>query len=187
MGTLGSGCYGFNVLNANGETDQLPICRLAYSQSNTTGIVFFNEIVDDYHCAVPNQGANGGSYSSIRTPVSGVYEIEASLTYLGQGALGVMDASIYADKTLAITATGAPDYNHDAEAYVVATCRSSVLASTSQGTYLRKIIFLEKDVYLSLVTTTASGTAARQNVDTTANFTVRCVSTENSGKYSYQT
>lgn len=187
MASLGYGMYGFNTLNVNGETDQLPMCRLMTPFAGSFGNPMnFAEAADDYNMAVPNQGANAGSFSAIRTIVSGLYEIEYAITLTGGAGAGVTELDTQADTGQSFLANGIFNYNGSAGAYQIGFDRQSIAASTSILLSRRIVIFLEKDRYITVAGTTSSGTAATYNGNTYDYFSVRCVAAENSKKGSFQ-
>lgn len=186
MSTLGYGMYGLNVLNSNGETDSLPMCRVSnIAILKGDGSFFFTESVDEYGMAVLNQPTNSGTYSSIRTAVAGLYEIELCFEIFGQGGAGVTNVTIYGDKTYNLQTSGSPNYNLG-NSFVITQFRQAVASSAAQGVFCRCVLFLDRDVIITPSTTGVSGTAPSQNNVAASYFTVRCISTENSGKWAAQ-
>lgn len=192
MSSLGYGMYGFNVLNVNGETSDLPVCRLSKingAQSvGVTSVTFADVLENGTMMAVPNQGSNAGTYSAIRTPISGLYEIEAQVLFNAGASAGTAELDIYIDKGANFAAaTGAFAIN-GANAYLIALTRSYLSAAGIQQTLtVRRVLFLEKDCYVSVYGSTAAGTAVVMSDDGTSYFSVRCISAENFPKASAQT
>lgn len=188
MSTLGYGMYGFNTLNVNGETSDLPACRLLNTFGGSYGnAANFQEASDVYGMVIPNQGANGGSYSAIRTPISGLYEIDYRLSILGGGGAGVSEADIYVDNSSVFNnSNGIFSYNASPGAFIISQDRQSVPASTTITFGQKILIFLEKDRYITVAGNTISGTAATYGGNVSDYFSVRCISAENSVKYSWQ-
>ena len=190
MATLGYGMYGLNVLNPNGETDSLPFARLSGTQSQGGGLaIYFDQAdSDEYGMVLPNQGGVSGTYSAVRTPVSGLYEIELDILRVSGAGSGVSEIDIYIDKQAVFGASGVFSPNGSGLGYTVSIHRIYIAAASSNASHtLKKTLFLEKDCYISLYHTTTSGTATATTGYTSAYFQVRCVSTEQSNKTAYQT
>lgn len=185
MATLGYGMYGYNTLNTDGETDSLPFCTIGVVSSNQTGdaVAYFNELIsDEYHMAVPNQAGAAGTYSTIRTPVSGLYDIEVGVTRVGQGGgAGVGFIQCYIDKTCNFAAATGIFVAGGAGSYVLADERIAVAASTAITQSLKRRVFLEKDCFVTIYQTGAA-TIPLLSASIYSHFSVRCISRENSGK-----
>lgn len=189
MSSMGYGMYGYNTLNPNGETAQLPICSLVNMPVQTiANPIYFTEFNDEYGMVVPNQGASAGTYSAIRTPVSGVYEVELAVDFLSTAASSACQAAVYCDKQTSFTAAGlfaAGQGNN----YLIGTPTQVTLTGGGVGCtmYWRRVLFLEKDCYISMVSSLSGGTVTTLPAQPNARFTIRCVSFENSNKFSNQT
>lgn len=182
MSSLDSGFYGFNTLNVNGETSQLPLARLFNTQSQShggsTNAVYFNEGIDEYGMLIPNQSSAAGTFSAVRIPISGLYVLETSLSIIGNTGAGNVDVYFSLDKAGNFTSSGV---------YVPVSAAFFRRYTTANGLIITAAnsvkVFLEKDTYVSVYT---SGVNSALYADTSPYFSVQCLSAENLGKPSCQ-
>lgn len=191
MAGLGYPCYGFNVLNANGETNSLPFARLSgvTSQLGSLSVAFNAVDSDEYGMVFPNQGSTSGTFSCVRTTVAGLYEIELDVLAVSGAGAGTSEVDIYVDKQAVFDAsTGTFTAAGSGSGYALCQHRVYIAAATSNSSHtIKKTIFLERDCYVSLSHATPSGTGTALSTYDYGYFLVRCISTDNSGKTSYQT
>lgn len=181
MSSLGYGMYGFNTLNVNGETSQLPMCRMstALSQSAAGVAMYFNEVVDEYGMCIPNQGASAGTFSAVRTPIAGLYAIEACFEVVGSVGAGNFDCYISLDNACNFGATGIFVASGTPGMFRRSTTANGAIITITVNAKL----FIEKDTYVSLY---INGTNSAVYSENSNYFSVQCISAENSGKFSWQ-
>lgn len=180
MGTLGSGCYGFNVLNANGETDQLPVAQLINLGAQSHGVLYFSEFQDCYNMAVRNQGAASDTFSSLRAPVAGWYELEFTVGFTNTAASSLVRVTINCDKGLNF-GTGISAPGGTVGSYTIDVPQIVTLASATSSTTMsyRNTLFLDRDSYITLTSNTIFGTVTATAASNASRFSLRCISLEN--------
>lgn len=188
MSTIDYGMYGYSVVNSNGETYQLPracLTNLVATAVNNPA-VFIEVASDDYGMVIPNGGNNTGGYSAIRTLVAGTYEITASILYLAGAGNGIAVGSIIVDKQALFDANGLYIPGSTTNAYTVADGRTTLLSGARGGFCVTLTLFLEKDCYVSVYSTTGGGTTPSVSDSPFSKLEVRCIAVESGNKTSYQ-
>lgn len=187
MASIDYGMYGFNVLNVNGETADLPICTLMGSAGGSLprNIQFTAVTNDPYKMALTN---GAGTYTAIRTPISGLWEIEFSLQFTGGAGAGGASVSIYVDKNIFMDSSGIIGSAGGTNGYLL-DGNSVVYTDTSRNSWLSLKVrsFLEKDCYVYLYGASQYGTAPAMASNNYHYFSMKCVSPENQAKNAAQT
>lgn len=183
MSSLGSGFYGINNVNVNGETSDLIYCSLFDNNpdngTSSPRVSRFNTAQETFPMAVRSDGITG-KFSYIRTPVAGIYEISGYMQGTGnQGALLV--SIMYARSNCLFDANGDASYSLS-DPNVRALCRATMNSSSTGGgvggCYASWRGFLEKDQYVFNVID-LSGPGSVVNGVTYAYFTLRCLEAQN--------
>jgi hypothetical protein len=184
MASLSYPCYGLNVLNVNGETSPLPCCRLSNVLSFTPGAgttMYYYEAADEFGMCVPNQGSSfAGTYSAVRTPVSGLYQIDSSYMVVGNTAAGNADSYICFSKSSNFGATGLFTTGSTTGAVWRRIATANGVIDTNANSIT---IWLEKDTYISLF---VAGANSAVYSEVSSSFTVRCLSADNVNKTNWQ-
>ncbi len=188
MASLDCGAYGFTVINPNGETNQRVFCALDTTNTGaiTTGSggsVDFTAIgSDEYRMAMTNPN---GSWTAIRTPVSGLFRIRASVSVDLTSAATTASLFAICDKgcnygaSLFTQGVSGASYN-----IAISTCAAA--SGQSPTLAIDTTVFLERDCYISLNISSSGGTTTPSSTAGKATFSVELISAENSNKVARQ-
>lgn len=190
MASSGYGMYGFNVLNVNGETSDLPVATLTRMTAQGFGnVLYFDEFQDLYGMVIPPGSAASGAYAALRAPVSGLYEIELSYALTNTAAQSLVRTTITVDKGINMAAGGLPNAGATAGSYVIGEPQTLTLAGASNTTsvYYKRRVFLEKDSVITAYPSIVFGTVSVSGTSTFSFFTLRCIDANNYNKEASQT
>lgn len=193
MASLEYGMYGYNTINPNGETSDMVFCSfrtfisgLAFT-SGSAGIAAFSETTSDaYKMGVVNGYSTPDTYSAIRTPVSGIYEIEAFGNFVTSAASVLTTLTLLVDKACNFQSNGL-FLQGSGGSYTAQAANDFAVTGQVTSPHIKTRIFLEKDSYLSLKIDSGTGTSTGSTNTGGAYFSVRLISAENGPKSSNQT
>jgi hypothetical protein len=186
MSTLGSGVYGLNKINPNGETSQRVLVRASginnggsVANNVTAGVQFLYVDSDEYSMAVQN---GNGSYSAFRTVEAGMHNIYCQVGGTLATAGGRWAISVFTSKYPVFTSGGTFDNTLSTAALIARSFVSNGSAGIACHAMTSTDIFLEKDTYVFVTMQSAGGSATTPLAGSSDSFfRMSMISTESSG------